>query len=134
MSHTSEQRWRRNQNTTGGAGMNDQVADLSLSMIDVLYRAEKLSLELEELIDYTGAGNDKSLTQAIADQLFYEDWVHRESDPIGNPGVLDQEANDSECQKVSDAVAAIEAAKDIFEFARIATDGKSKISLLRRMG
>jgi hypothetical protein len=133
MSHTSEQRWRRNQGKSTGTGLNDQVADLSLALIDVLYRAEKLSLELEELIDYTNA-DDKDSIQPIADQLFYEDWVTRETAPIENPGVLDQGANDDECQKVSDAVAAIEAAKDIFDFAKATTNGKSKISTLRRMG
>ena len=133
MSHTSEQRWRRNQGKDGGTGLNTQVADLSLAMIDVLYRAEKLSLELEELVDYTKV-DDKDSIQLIADQLFYEDWSARESDPIGNPGVLDEGANDIERQKVSDAVAAIEAARDIFEYARTSTKGKSKISTLRRMG
>lgn len=134
MSHTSEQRWRKNQNKTGGAGLNDQVADISLAMIDVLYRAEKLSLELEELIDYTTTSTNKDVIQSMADQLFYEDWVTRESAPIENPGVLDQQASNDERQKVADAVAAIEAAKDIFEFAKTATKGKSKISTLRRMG
>jgi hypothetical protein len=133
MSHTSEQRWRRNQGKDGGTGLNDQVADLSHALIDILYRAEKLSLELEELVDYTKV-DDKDSIQPIADQLFYEDWVTRETDPIGNPGVLEEGANDDERQKVSDAVAAIEAAKDIFDFAKATANGKSKISMLRRMG
>ena len=128
MTHTSETRWQK---TRDGQGLNNQVSELSLMMLDVLYKAEKLGLELEELINYAG-GTDA--IQSVADQLFYEDWTTRESDPIGNPGVLDAGANDGECQKVSDAIDAINAARDIFDYANKATKGKSKISTLRRMG
>jgi len=131
MTHTSEQRWRKNQGGNGGQGLNDQVAGLAAQLLDVLYKAEKLGLELEELIDYA-CGADA--IRSVANQLFYEDWSVRETDPIGNPGILDEEANDFECQKLSDAIDAINAARDIFEFANKATKGKSKISTLRRMG
>jgi len=133
MTHTSEQRWRKNQGGNTGRGLNEQVSDLTAQLLDVLYRAEKLGLELEELVDYTKE-DGKDTVLAVASQLFYEDWVVRESDPIGNPGVIDTEANDFECRKVSDAIEAINAAQDIFEFANKATKGKSKISTLRRMG
>lgn len=133
MTHTSEQRWRKNQGGNGVRGLNEQVSDLAAQLLDVLYKAEKLGLELEELVDYTSE-DGKATVLAVASQLFYEDWVGRESDPIGNPGVLDQEANDFECRKVSDAIEAINAARDIFEFANKTTKGKSKISTLRRMG
>ena len=133
MTHTSEQRWRKNQGGNANAGLNDKVADLAAQLLDVLYRAEKLGLELEELVDYTNKGN-MDVIQGVADQLFDEDWINRESDPIANPGVLDSGANDFECRKVSDAMDAVNAARDIFEFANKATKGKSKISVLRRMG
>ena len=133
MTHTSEKRWQRNQNANGGNGLNQEVSDLSGSLLDVLSRAEKISLELEELIDYTGG--KKNSIQAIADQLFYENWSSRESDPLGNPGALDTGANESERQKVSDAVAAINAAREIFEFANTAEkNNRSRLSTLRRMG
>lgn len=134
MTHTSEKRWRKNQGgNNSGPGLNDQVADLAAQLLDVLYKAEKLGLELEELVDYTSESN-KDVIQGIADQLFSEDWCSREFDPVGNPGVLEQGANDFECRKVSDAIDAINAARDVFEFANKATKGKSKISILRRMG
>ena len=133
MTHTSEQRWKKNQGGNSGPGLNDKVADLAAQLLDVLYKAEKLGLELEELVDYTSKGNI-DVIQGVADQLFDEDWSNRESDPIANPGVLDSGANDFECRKVSDAIDAVNAARDIFEFANKATKGKSKISVLRRMG
>ena len=133
MTHTSEQRWRKNQGGNSGPGLNEQVAGLAAQLLDVLYRAEKLGLELEELIDYTSE-ESKDAVLAVANQLFYEDWSTRETDPIGNPGILDEEANDFECRKVSDAIDAINAARDIFEYANKETKGKSKISMLRRMG
>ncbi len=131
MTHTSEKRWQRNQD---GNGLNQEVADLSGAMLDVLSRAEKLGLELEELVDYTSDGKKDSI-QAIANQLFNEDWINRESDPIGEPGVLDDRANEFECQKISDAVGAINAAREIFEFANTAEkNDRSRLSTLRRMG
>lgn len=130
MTHTSETRWQKG---LGGQGLNHQVSELSLMMLDVLYKAEKLGLELEELIDYTGDGK-KNVAQSLADQLFYEDWSHRESDPLGEPGVLDSCANEAECKKIQDAIDAINAARSIFDFANEATKSKSKISVLRRMG
>jgi len=130
--HTSEKRWRKNQTQTSGKGLSEEVTELSQLFLDVLYRAEKIGFELDELIDYADP-KKKNTVQAIANQLFYEDWSARETDPIGNPGILDDEANEQEVSKVADAIAAIQAAKEIFEFANSAEDGKSRISKMRRM-
>lgn len=136
--HTSERRWRRNQTPSGGKGLSEEVTELSMMMLDVLYKAEQLGLELEELQDYLG---DDS-AQAMADQLFKEDWSVRESDPLANPGVFDEYANEEEVAMVADAMAAVEAAKEIFDFAnkkekdskmKAVEKKKSRISKLRRM-
>lgn len=126
--HTSEKRWRKNQTATSGRGFGEEVTELSVMMLDVLYRAESLGLDLEELKDYVG-----DTAQDIADQLFYEDWYERESDPIANPGVYDEHANEKEVAMVSDAIEAVEAAKEIFEFANKKDKNKSRIAKMRRM-
>jgi hypothetical protein len=126
--HTSEKRWRRNQTPTSGKGFSEEVTELSAMLLDVLYKAENIGLDLEELKDYTGDS-----AQEIADQLFYEDWTARESDPLVNPGILDEQANEKEVSMVADAIQAVEAAKELFEFANKKTNNKSRISKLRRM-
>jgi hypothetical protein len=126
--HTSEKRWRRNQTPTSGKGFSEEVTELSAMLLDVLYKAENIGLDLEELKDYTGDS-----AQEIADQLFYEDWTARESDPLENPGILDEQANEKEVSMVADAIQAVEAAKELFEFANKKTNNKSRISKLRRM-
>jgi hypothetical protein len=126
--HTSEKRWRRNQTPTSGKGFSEEVTELSAMLLDVLYKAENIGLDLEELKDYTGDS-----AQEIADQLFYEDWIARESDPLENPGILDEQANEKEVSMVADAIQAVEAAKELFEFANKKTNNKSRISKLRRM-
>jgi hypothetical protein len=136
--HTSEKRWRKNQTPTAGRGFSEEVTELTTMMLDVLYKAEQIGLELEEIQDYLG---DDS-AQSLADQLFYEDWSVRENDPIGNPGILEDCANKDEVSKVEDAMKAVQAAKEIFEFAnekaetskmKAVKNNKSRISKLRRM-
>ena len=126
--HTSEKRWRRNQGPVPGAGFSEEITELSSMMLDVLYKAEKLGLDLEELKDYAGDS-----AQDIANQLFYEDWSIREADPLGNPGIFEEHANEKEVSMVADAIAAVEAAKEIFEFANKKEKNKSRISRMRRM-
>ena len=126
--HTSEKRWRRNQTPTSGKGFGEEVTELTTMMLDVLYKAEKIGLDLEELKDYTGDS-----VQAIADQLFYEDWSCREADPLANPGIFEEHANEKEVNMVADAIAAVEAAKEIFEFANKNDKQKSRITKMRRM-
>lgn len=136
--HTSEKRWRRNQTQTSGKGFSEEVTELTAMMLDVLYKAEKLGLDLEELKDYAG-----DTAQDIADQLFYEDWSVREADPLANPGIFEERASEKEVNMVADAIAAVEAAKEIFDFASKKDDAskmkvtkdknKSRIQKLRRM-
>lgn len=126
--HTSEKRWRRNQTPTSGKGFSEEVTELSAMLLDVLYKAENIGLDLEELKDYTGDS-----AQEIADQLFYEDWTARESDPLANPGVFEEQASEKEVNMVADAMAAVEAAKEIFEFANKKEKDKSRIAKMRRM-
>ena len=126
--HTRERRWRRNQTQTSGKGFSEEVTELTALMLDVLYKAEKIGLDLEELKDYAGDS-----AQDIADQLFYEDWSCRESDPLANPGVFEEQASEKEVNMVADAMAAVEAAKEIFEFANKKEKHKSRIAKMRRM-
>src|SRR5210317_2046760 len=111
--HTSQKRWRKNQGPAPGKGFSEEVTELSMMMLDVLYKAEQLGLELEELQDYL---SDKS-SNALANQLFKEVYEVRESDPLGNPGIFDECANEEEVAMVADAMEAVNAAKEIFEFA-----------------
>lgn len=127
--HTSQKRWRKNQGPTPGKGFSEEVTELSMMLLDVLYKAEQIGLELEELQDYLG---DKS-PNALADQLFKEIYEVRETDPLGNPGIFDECANDEEVTMVTDAMEAVQAAKEIFEFANDGQNKKSRISKLRRM-
>ena len=126
--HTSEKRWRRNQTPTSGKGFSEEVTELTAMMLDVLYKAEKLGLDLEELKDYAGDS-----AQYIANQLFHEDWSCREADPLANPGVFEEQESEKEVSMVTDAITAVEAAKEIFDFANKKEKNKSRISKMRRM-
>ena len=127
--HTSQKRWRKNQGPVPGKGFSEEVTELSMMLLDVLYKAEQVGLELGELQDYLG---DDS-AQTLANQLFKEDWEVREVDPIGNPGIFAEEASEEEVAMVEDAMIAVHAAKEIFDFANDKTKDKSRISKLRRM-
>jgi len=127
--HTSQKRWRRNQGPFPGKGFSEEITELCMVLIDVLYKAEQLGLELEELQEYLG---DES-AQALADQLFKEDWSIREQDPLGNPGIFEEHANEEEVAMVKDAIEAVQSAKEVFEFANKKDKNKSRISKLRRM-
>lgn len=127
--HTSEKRWRSNQNATSGMGISDRTSQMAVSVVDVLLQAEQLYLEMLELYQYVGNTN-----QNLADQLFYEDWINRESDPIGNPGVRDTQANAAELAMATDLVAAITASHEIYQAANnvIVAQG-DRLAQLRRM-
>ena len=127
--HTSERRWRRNQTPESGVGISQQAQEMAAGVVGTLLAAEQLYLEMLELYQYTG-----STAQGLADQLFYEDWSERESDPIGNPGVLDTEANALELSKTSDLIAAITASHEIYEAANnVVTAQEDRLAQLRRM-
>lgn len=110
--HTSEKRWRRNQTANSGQGISEQTSQMAASVVSVLLQAEQLYLEMLELYQFCG-----STAQGLADQLFYEDWVNRESDPIGNPGVLDTQANATELAMTQDLIDAITAAHELYQAA-----------------
>ena len=127
--HTSERRWRRNQTSTSGDGISDQTQQMAASVVGTLLAAEQLYLEMLELYQYVG-----STAQGLADQLFYEDWSERESDPIGNPGVLDTQANATELAMASDLIAAITASHEIYQAANnVVTTQEDRLAQLRRM-
>jgi hypothetical protein len=127
--HTSEKRWRRNQTPESGQGISDQTQQMATSVVSTLLAAEQLYLEMLELYQYCG-----STTQGLADQLFLEDWSDRESDPIGNPGVLDTQANAAELAKAQDVVDAITAAHELYQAADNQTVAQEdRLAQLRRM-
>jgi hypothetical protein len=71
--HTSEKRWRRNQNATfGNAGVSELASNLCKEMIAALDNAKTGFNELQEMYVFAG-----STVQGLADQLFLEDWSAR---------------------------------------------------------
>jgi hypothetical protein len=110
--HTSEKRWRRNQTNDSGEGISNLLQSASENVITALTNAETLYKELLELYQYCGG-----TAQGLADQLFYEDWSVRESDPIGNPGVFDTQANALEVEKAQAAIDAATAMHELYQAA-----------------
>lgn len=71
--HTSEKRWRRNQNPVfGNEGVSELASRICDQMIAALDASKTAYSELQELYTYTGG-----TVQGLADQLFYEDWSSR---------------------------------------------------------
>ena len=127
--HTSEKRWRRNQTPSSGQGISVQTQAMASNVVNTLLEAEQVYLEMLELYQYVG-----STTQDLANQLFYEDWINRESDPIGNPGVLDTEADASEVAMAQDLVDSITAAHELYQAANnVAVAQEDRLTQLRRM-
>ena len=128
--HTSEKRWRRNQNPQfGNPGVSDQVAELCKSMLSALTDSRAAFLELQEMFAFAGG-----TTQLLADQLFLEDWTGRESDPVGAPGVIDTQANALELAKVQDLSDAITALNELHQAADSGTvAAEDRYAQLRRM-
>lgn len=76
--HTSEKRWRRNQNpTAGNVGVSELASQVCVSMITALDQGRQAFNELQELYQFAGG-----TVQGLADQLFLEDWQSR-----GVPGM-----------------------------------------------
>jgi len=127
--HTSEKRWRSNQNNDSGTGVSILVNQAAGVVIGGLTDAETMYQDLQELYVYVG-----STSQLLADQLFYEDWITRESDPIGNPGVLDTQANAAEVAKATDLVNAVTAMHELYDAANnVVTTQEDRFAQLRRM-
>jgi len=71
--HTSEKRWRTNQNRLyGNVGVSDLASQVCVQMIDTLDLSKSAFNELQEIYAYAG-----STVQGMADQLFLEDWSSR---------------------------------------------------------
>jgi len=127
--HTSEKRWRSNQTQDAGDGVSTQISIQSNEVIRVLTNAEALYLEMLEIYQFAGG-----TAQGLADQLFYEDWSVRESDPIGNPGVLDTQANATEVAMAQAAIDAVTAMHEIYQAANnVAVVQEDRLAQLRRM-
>jgi len=127
--HTSEKRWRSNQNNDSGTGVSILVNSAAATVINSLTDAEVMYQDLLELYTYTG-----STAQGLADQLFYEEWSVRESNPIGNPGVLDTEANAAEVSKATDLINAVTAMHELYQAANnVVTTQEDRFAQLRRM-
>ena len=127
--HTSEKRWRTNQTAESGAGISEIVSGAAEQITTALTTTDAAYVELLELYQYCG-----STAQGLADQLFYEEWVNRESDPIGNPGVLDTEANTIEVEKSQALIDAVTAMHEIYQAANnVAVTQVDRMALLRRM-
>lgn len=127
--HTSEKRWRSNQAEDSGAGVSQIVKTSSQAVINSLSDAEIMYQDMLELYAYAG-----STAQLLADQLFYEDWILRESDPIGNPGVLDTQANATEVAKTTDLISAATAMHELYQAAtNVVVVQEDRFAQLRRM-
>lgn len=127
--HTSEKRWRDNQTNESGDGVSSIVADACQQTTSTLAFIEASYQELLEIYQYTGG-----TTQGFADQLFYEDWSERESDPIGNPGVLDTQANAIEVEKAQAAIDAMTALHELYQAANnVAVTQSDRMADIRRM-
>ena len=127
--HSSEKRWRNNMNEDSGVGVSVLISSSCETVLRGLEEAESLYQELLELYQYCGG-----TAQLLADQLFYEDWSVRESDPIGNPGVLDTQANATEVEKAQAAVDAVTSLHELYQAANnVAVTQEDRAAALRRM-
>ncbi len=125
--HTSEKRWDRNKFADEGIGaiVRQSVSEVLSSLV----RGEDIYQDLQELWLFAG-GTD----QDVANQLFFDIWSVRVSDPIGNPGVVDTEANSVEVDIVGDAKAAMLAIHELYEaLTNQVTATKDRIATIRRM-
>ena len=127
--HTSEKRWRSNQTPDSGTGVSILVRDSTETVITALSQAEIQYQDLLELYAFAGG-----TAQLLADQLFYENWSVRESDPIGNPGVTDTEANATEVSMATDLINAVTAMHELYEAANnVVVTQEDRFAQLRRM-
>lgn len=137
--HSSEKRWRNNQTNDSGTGLSVLVAAQCQVVINALTDAEVLYRDLLEIYQQAntpGVGSpDLSATaQGLANQLFYEDWDKRESDPVGNPGVFDTQANAEEVVKAQDLIDAVTALHQLYQAAdNVSVSQVDRFSQLRRM-
>ena len=128
MAHTREKRWSSYRAADGSIekGVNDTVGEVSERVIKSLLEGEELFQQLTEMWTFAG-GTD----QAMADQLFKDSWINRDSDGDGN---MDTQANAEEVAMASDAKTAMVAIHNLYQALvgeTIAADDRG--SKLRRM-
>lgn len=127
--HSSEKRWRSNQTNDSGVGVSELINESCVGVLRGLEDAENKYQDLLELFQYAGG-----TAQLLANQLFYEDWSVRESDPIGNPGVLDTQANATEVAMVQDAIDAAAAIHELYQaMTNVAVTQADRAAAIRRM-
>ena len=127
--HSSEKRWRSNQTNDSGVGVSELINESCVGVLRGLEDAENKYQDLLELFQYAGG-----TAQLLANQLFYEDWSVRESDPIGNPGVLDTQANATEVAMVQDAIDAAAAIHELYlAMTNVAITQADRAAAIRRM-
>jgi len=125
--HTSEKRWAKGR--FGDIGIGDQVKESATQMVFAMNMIEETYQDLLELWAFAG-GTD----QLVADQLFFEEWVIRVSDPVGAPGVVDTQANAVEVGKVADAKATMLALHQLYQgMTNEAVVTADRLALIRRM-
>jgi len=118
--HSSEKRW---------LDVSAAVQNVANKTMVAVVESENIYQDLIELWAFAG-GTD----QLLADQLFLEVWQRRESDPVGDPGVFDTEANATEVGQVTDAKAAALAVHELFlALTNVAVTQEDRITTLRRM-
>ena len=127
--HSSEKRWRSNQTNDSGVGVSELISESCVGVLQGLEEAENRYQDLLELFQYAGG-----TAQLLANQLFYEDWSVRESDPIGNPGVLDTQANATEVAMAQDAIDAAAAIHELYlAMTNVAVTQADRAAAIRRM-
>ena len=127
--HSSEKRWRSNQTNDSGVGVSELINESCVGVLRGLEEAENKYQDLLELYQFAGG-----TAQLLANQLFYEDWSVRESDPIGNPGVLDTQANATEVAMVQDAIDAATAIHELYlAMTNVAVTQADRAAAIRRM-
>lgn len=110
--HTSEKRWRDNQNPVfGNVGVSNQASSIVSNVIAALTQAEAAFAEMQEMYAFAGG-----TVQLLADQLFFEDWSVRLVDPQV-PAVFETEANAEELAKTQDLFDAITAVHELHQCA-----------------
>ncbi len=125
--HTSEKRWGKSR--FGDIGIGDQVKESATQMVFAMNMIEETYQDLLELWAFAG-GTD----QLVANQLFFEEWSIRVSDPAGAPGVVDTQANSVEVGKVADAKATMLALHQLYQaMTNVAVLTADRLALIRRM-
>ena len=125
--HTSERRWDKNR--FGDIGIGETVKNAAAQMLFAMNVSEEAYQELLELWQFAG-GTD----QLVAGQLFFEVWSTRVSDPVGNPGVVDTQANATEVGQVADTKATMLALHQLYQaMTNTAITQVDRLALMRRM-